>query len=66
MLHLLSLWSGFLYLPNYGYDGLHLFRRQVIEIMSDEVGKPFKAVVKRANNVTQTLTVTPDEANPDM
>lgn len=38
----------------------------MIEIMSDEVGKPFKAVVKRANNVTQTLTVTPDEANPDM
>lgn len=40
--------------------------KEVIEIMSDKVGKPFKAVVKRANNVTQTLTVIPDEANPDM
>ncbi|KAH6826563.1 Trypsin family protein with PDZ domain-containing protein [Perilla frutescens var. hirtella] len=40
--------------------------KEVIDIMSDEVGKPFKAVVKRANNVTETLTVTPEEVNPDM
>lgn len=40
--------------------------KEVIEIMGDKVGKPFKAVVKRANNVTQTLTVTPEEVNPDM
>lgn len=42
------------------------FFPQVIDIMGDKVGKPFKAVVKRANNVTETLTVIPDEANPDM
>ncbi|KAG8363839.1 hypothetical protein BUALT_Bualt19G0064000 [Buddleja alternifolia] len=40
--------------------------KEVIEIMGDNIGKPFKAVVKRANNVTVTLTVMPEEANPDM
>ncbi|KAL6558048.1 hypothetical protein OROMI_018398 [Orobanche minor] len=38
----------------------------VIDILEDQVGKPLKAVVKRANNVTETLTVIPEEANPDM
>ncbi|XP_042056640.1 putative protease Do-like 14 isoform X2 [Salvia splendens] len=38
--------------------------KEVIDIMGDKVGKPFKAVVKRENNVTETLTVIPDEANP--
>lgn len=39
---------------------------QVIEIMGDKVGKPLKAVVKRANDSSATLTVIPEEANPDM
>ncbi|KAL1549587.1 putative protease Do-like 14, variant 3 [Salvia divinorum] len=38
--------------------------QEVIDILGDKVGKPFKAVVKRENNVTETLTVIPDEANP--
>ncbi|GFP87729.1 putative protease Do-like 14, partial [Phtheirospermum japonicum] len=40
--------------------------KEVIDIMGDKIGKPLKAVVKRANNVTETLTVIPEEANPDM
>ncbi|GER55211.1 serine protease htra2 [Striga asiatica] len=40
--------------------------KEVIEAMGDKVGKPLRAVVKRANNVTEILTVTPEEANPDM
>lgn len=40
--------------------------KEIIEIMGDKVGKPFKVVVKRANNVTVTLTVIPEEANPNM
>ncbi|KAK6143926.1 hypothetical protein DH2020_024274 [Rehmannia glutinosa] len=40
--------------------------KEVIDIMGDKIGKPFKAVVKRANNVTETLTVIPEEANPDI
>lgn len=39
---------------------------QIIEIMGDQVGKPLKAVVKRANDSSVTLTVIPEEANPDM
>ncbi|KAL6514857.1 hypothetical protein OROGR_020436 [Orobanche gracilis] len=38
----------------------------VIDILEDQAGKPLKAVVKRTNNVTETLTVIPEEANPDM
>ncbi|KAL0281724.1 UNVERIFIED_CONTAM: putative protease Do-like 14 [Sesamum radiatum] len=40
--------------------------KEVIDIMGDKIGKPFKAVVKRANNLTVNLTVIPEEANPDM
>ncbi|KAI3448589.1 hypothetical protein Pfo_005254 [Paulownia fortunei] len=40
--------------------------KEVIDIMGDKIGKPIKVVVKRANNVTETLTVIPEEANPDM
>lgn len=40
--------------------------KEVIDIMGDKIGKPFKAVVKRANNITVNLTVIPEEANPDM
>ncbi|XP_075501952.1 putative protease Do-like 14 isoform X6 [Primulina tabacum] len=40
--------------------------KEVIEIMGDKVGKPFIAVVKRANDTTKTLTVIPEEADPDM
>lgn len=39
---------------------------QVIDIMGDKTGQSFEVVVKRANNVTRTLTVIPEEANPDM
>uniref|UniRef100_A0A5B7AZ55 Putative protease Do-like 14 n=1 Tax=Davidia involucrata TaxID=16924 RepID=A0A5B7AZ55_DAVIN len=40
--------------------------KEIIEIMNDKVGKPLKAVVKRANDNSVTLTVVPEEANPDM
>ncbi|CAA0816816.1 Trypsin family protein with PDZ domain [Striga hermonthica] len=40
--------------------------KEVIDAMGDKVGKPLRAVVKRANNVTEILNVTPEEANPDM
>nr|KAJ0184898.1 hypothetical protein LSAT_V11C900491010 [Lactuca sativa] len=39
---------------------------RVIEIMGDKVGKPMKVVVKRAKNTCITLTVIPEEANPDI
>lgn len=39
---------------------------QIIELMGDKVRKPLKAVVKRSNNISVTLTVIPEEANPDM
>lgn len=38
----------------------------MIEIMGDKVGKPFIAVVKGANDATRTLTVIPEEADPNM
>nr|CAB3489525.1 unnamed protein product [Digitaria exilis] len=37
--------------------------KEIIDIMGDKVGVPFKVLVKRANNVTVTLTVIPDEAD---
>ncbi|XAR52621.1 HtrA2 peptidase [Bertholletia excelsa] len=40
--------------------------KEVIEIMGDKVGIPLKAVVKRADDRVVTLTVIPEEANPDM
>ncbi|XP_065853083.1 putative protease Do-like 14 [Euphorbia lathyris] len=40
--------------------------KEIIEIMGDRVGVPMKVVVKRQNDVLVTLTVTPEEANPDM
>ncbi|KDP23488.1 hypothetical protein JCGZ_23321 [Jatropha curcas] len=40
--------------------------KEIIEIMGDRVGVPLKAVVKRSNDILVTLTVTPEEANPDM
>ncbi|KAI8548036.1 hypothetical protein RHMOL_Rhmol07G0241700 [Rhododendron molle] len=40
--------------------------KEVIEIMGDKVGIPLKAVVKRASDSSATLTVIPEEANPDM
>lgn len=39
---------------------------QIIEIMGDRVGEPLKVVVQRANDKLVTLTVIPEEANPDM
>ncbi|XP_058094410.1 putative protease Do-like 14 isoform X2 [Magnolia sinica] len=38
----------------------------IIEIMGDKVGLPLKVLVKRAHNKMVTLTVVPEEANPDM
>ncbi|CAK9314979.1 unnamed protein product [Citrullus colocynthis] len=40
--------------------------KEIIEIMGDRVGVPLKAVVKRSLNNTITLTVLPEESNPDM
>ncbi|XP_076924537.1 putative protease Do-like 14 [Bidens hawaiensis] len=40
--------------------------KEVIEIMGDKIGKPIVVVVKRAKNACVTLTVIPEEANPDM
>ncbi|GKV40360.1 hypothetical protein SLEP1_g48015 [Rubroshorea leprosula] len=40
--------------------------KPIIEIMSDRIGKAIKVVVKRANDETASLTVIPEEANPDM
>lgn len=40
--------------------------KEIIDIMGDNIGKQLKAVVKRANDVTSTLSVIPEEANPDM
>ncbi|KAL6660792.1 hypothetical protein ACP70R_001827 [Stipagrostis hirtigluma subsp. patula] len=37
--------------------------KEIIDIMGDKVGVPFKVIVKRANNVTETLTVIPEEAD---
>ncbi|XP_020147066.1 putative protease Do-like 14 isoform X1 [Aegilops tauschii subsp. strangulata] len=37
--------------------------KEIIGIMGDKVGVPFKVLVKRANNVPVTLTVTPEEAD---
>ncbi|XP_038717292.1 uncharacterized protein LOC120010585 [Tripterygium wilfordii] len=38
---------------------------QIVEIMEDRIGVPLKVVVKRANDNVVTLTVVPDEANPE-
>ncbi|XP_068654933.1 putative protease Do-like 14 [Aristolochia californica] len=38
---------------------------EIIEIMEDNVGKPLRVLVKRANNKTALLTVVPEEANPE-
>ncbi|KAL5783899.1 hypothetical protein ACOSP7_008928 [Xanthoceras sorbifolium] len=40
--------------------------KEITEIMGDRVGTPFKVDVKRANNILLSLTVVPEEANPDM
>ncbi|XP_057962857.1 putative protease Do-like 14 isoform X2 [Malania oleifera] len=40
--------------------------KEIIDIMGDKVGIPLKVLVKRANDISVTLTVVPEEANPDM
>ncbi|KAL4028947.1 putative protease Do-like 14 [Cucumis melo var. makuwa] len=40
--------------------------KEIIEIMGDRVGVPLNAVVKRSLNTIITLTVLPEESNPDM
>ncbi|KAG8090896.1 hypothetical protein GUJ93_ZPchr0011g28873 [Zizania palustris] len=37
--------------------------KEIIDIMGDKVGVPFKVLVKRANNATVSLTVIPEEAD---
>ncbi|XP_052135110.1 putative protease Do-like 14 [Oryza glaberrima] len=37
--------------------------KEIIDIMGDKVGVPFKVLVKRASNVTVSLTVIPEEAD---
>lgn len=39
--------------------------KEIIDIMGDKVGRPLKVLVKRANNKSVTLTVVPEEADPD-
>ncbi|GAV86977.1 PDZ_2 domain-containing protein/Trypsin_2 domain-containing protein [Cephalotus follicularis] len=38
--------------------------KEIIEIMGDRIGVPLKVVVKRANDVSITLTVIPEEITP--
>uniref|UniRef100_A0A2P2K0X4 Uncharacterized protein MANES_08G119000 n=1 Tax=Rhizophora mucronata TaxID=61149 RepID=A0A2P2K0X4_RHIMU len=40
--------------------------KEIIEIMGDRVGIPLKVLIKRGNNTSATLTVIPEEANPEM
>lgn len=40
--------------------------KEIIEVMGDKVGVQLKVLVKRINDKTVTLTVVPEEANPDM
>ncbi|OVA14846.1 PDZ domain [Macleaya cordata] len=48
------------------FDGVPVASiKEIIESMGDKVGKSLKVVVKRANNNPVTLTVVPEEANPD-
>ncbi|KAF4352079.1 hypothetical protein G4B88_002186 [Cannabis sativa] len=40
--------------------------KQVVDILGDKLGEPLKVVVKRAKNNLVTLTVIPEESNPDI
>jgi HtrA serine peptidase 2 len=40
--------------------------KEITEIMGDKVGKPVKVVVKRGKSSSATLTIIPEEANPNM
>lgn len=40
--------------------------KEIIDIMGDKVGEPLVVVVIRAHDKSVTLTVTPEEANPEM
>jgi hypothetical protein len=44
-------------------DELIKYSLQIIDIMGDKVGVPIEVLVKRANNVSVTLTVIPEEAD---
>lgn len=39
---------------------------QIVDIMEDRVGEPLSVVVIRGHDKSVTLTVTPQEANPDV
>ncbi|XP_062084792.1 putative protease Do-like 14 [Humulus lupulus] len=40
--------------------------KEVLDILGDRLGEPLKVVVKRAQNRLVTLTVIPEESNPDI
>nr|ABK24658.1 unknown [Picea sitchensis] len=40
--------------------------KEIVEIMGDKVGVAFKVIVKRSNNVQETLTIVPEEASPNL
>ena len=39
---------------------------QIVELMDDKVGIPLKVVVKREKGTSVTLTVIPEEVNPEL
>ncbi|KAL7235210.1 hypothetical protein ACSBR1_018657 [Camellia fascicularis] len=39
---------------------------EIVELMEDRIGVPFKVVVKRAKDTLVTLTVIPEEVNPQL
>ncbi|XP_038717483.1 putative protease Do-like 14 [Tripterygium wilfordii] len=40
--------------------------KEIVEIMEDRIGVPLKVIVIRANDNAVTLTVVPEEANPEV
>ncbi|XP_038717479.1 putative protease Do-like 14 [Tripterygium wilfordii] len=49
------------------FDGKPIERvKEIVEIMEDRIGVPLKVVVKRANDAEVSLTVVPEEINPEM
>lgn len=49
------------------FDGIPVQSiNQITDILGDKVGKPLKVMVKRSNDISVTLTVIAEEANPDM
>lgn len=40
--------------------------RQIVELMGEEVGAALKVVVKRGKDSLETMTVVPEETNPEL